>query len=136
MCEAGIEAYYTLLRCGGPADNTYMVPERVDFAEAVVEPVNLVDVGSRIGNELIAERKFRNHAMWASRKHWFLGYYFCTGDTRLWVPKRAKGGEPIEEDRVINFGHPLGKRALPVLLLGYSVTAAAIGVVLFHFFTR
>lgn len=113
-----------------------MVPERVEFAEALVEPVNLVDVGSRLGQELIAERKFRNHALWANRRHWLMGYYFCTGDTRLWVPKRAKSGEPIEEDRVINFGHPLGRRALPVLLLTYTITVVAVGIGLFHFFTR
>lgn len=113
-----------------------MVPERVELAEAVVEETSLIDVGSRIGNELIAERKFRNRSLWQNRRHWFLGYYRCTGDTRLWVPRRSKGGEPIEEDRVINFGHPIGRKALPILLLTYGITVAAAAVLVFHLFVR
>lgn len=56
-----------------------------------------------------------------------LGFYFGPQDTRLWVPRKSLRGQADDERRIINFGHPLGKKAYGVLMTAYFIcTTAAI----------
>ncbi len=93
-------------------------------------------VGERLAQPYLAEIKQANTERWHRSRSWMLGLYFGVGDSRLWVPRRRWDGTAHPSVRVINFSHPLGRKALPVLLLGYLVgflivatlTAFAIGI--------
>lgn len=65
----------------------------------------------------------RNQMVWSNPRRWRLGFYFGVDDTRLWVPRRCSCGAPRENDRVLNFGHPQGKKAFRILMLAYATGA-------------
>jgi hypothetical protein len=75
--------------------------------------------GERVCARYLDALRQRNHAVWSQRANWFLGFYFGVGDTRLWVPARGRGGLPDPVRRVLNFQHPLGRKAFGVLTLAY-----------------
>lgn len=62
----------------------------------------------------------RNQIIWSNPRRWRFGFYFGEDDTRLWVPRRCRCGAPRENDRVLNFGHPQGKKAFRILMLAYA----------------
>lgn len=99
----------------------------VEFVVALVEPRHRT-VATKVAEPLLAEDRFRNEVIWANAKRWRLGFYFGQGDTRLWVPRRGPGAEPIDAERVLNFSHPLGCKAFRLLMFGYATGLALAGV--------
>jgi uncharacterized membrane protein len=93
--------------------------------KAVVDS-RIMKVGTRLSQEYITSVRAKNDSVWHDRKSWFLGFYFGTGDDRLWVPKRTREGQHPDK-RIINFAHPEGKQASQILMLSYLI--AAIGLV-------
>ncbi|MBS1721371.1 MAG: hypothetical protein JSS66_00020 [Armatimonadetes bacterium] len=100
------------------------MPARFDWPE-VMETTALALVASRLFEPFIDERRERNEAVWSDQNRWLFGYYFGRGDTRLWVPRRngADGG------RVINFSHPLGRKAFRILVLAYGIGTVSAAIV-------
>ena len=92
-----------------------------------IEPPTLT-FASRLGDPLIKSLRQGNDAVWADAANWRFGFYFGAGDRRLWVPRRLRDGRPDRETLVINFSHPLGKRAWRVLQIAYGVGTLAVGV--------
>lgn len=76
-------------------------------------------VAVRISDRALADRRYRNELIWANPSRWRCGFYFGEGDTRLWVPRRRRGGRPDCRRCVINFCHEEGRTALPILALAY-----------------
>lgn len=99
-------------------------PETFTWPPTVEMPIHAV-VAERIWRPILNERRQRNHDVWEDSARWRMGFYFGEGDTRLWVPRRLADGTAIEVDMVINFSHPLGRRAFRILMLGYGITAVA-----------
>ncbi|HRF59772.1 MAG TPA: hypothetical protein PLH94_07655 [Fimbriimonadaceae bacterium] len=100
----------------------------VEFVVALVEPRHRA-VATKVAEPLLAEDRFRNDVIWANSKRWRFGFYFGQGDTRLWVPRRGAKAEPIDAERVLNFAHPLGRKAFRLLMFGYATGLALAGVV-------
>lgn len=100
----------------------------VEFVVALVEPRHRA-VATRVAEPLLSEDRFRNEVIWANPRRWRFGFYFGEGDTRLWVPRRGNDGEPVDSDRVLNFAHPLGRKAFRLLMFGYATGLALAGVV-------
>ena len=82
-------------------------------------------VASRLFEPFLDERRARNREVWQDKRSWKFGFYFGKGDTRLWVPQRPKKGLYQDEVRVINFSHPLGRKAFRILVLAYATGAIA-----------
>ncbi|MCW5935836.1 MAG: hypothetical protein KIT11_00825 [Fimbriimonadaceae bacterium] len=95
-----------------------------DWPAVVEMPIHAV-VADRIWRPILTERRLRNQEVWDDAARWRMGFYFGEGDTRLWVPRRLENGKANEEDRVINFAHPLGRRAFRILMLAYGIAAVA-----------
>lgn len=95
----------------------------------VLETTSHALVGSRVFEPYLDQRRTDNTASWSDKRHWMLGFYFGKNDTRLWVPRRLKNGGAKDDDRVINFGHPLGRKAFRILMLGYMIGFAALTMV-------
>lgn len=95
----------------------------------------IMKLGTQVSQEYIQSVRAKNDLVWADKKSWLMGFYFGTGDDRLWVPKRTKNG-PHPDKRIINFAHPEGKQPAQILALCYAigfiglviVSAVAIGV--------
>ena len=87
-------------------------------------------VASRLFEPFLEERRTRNKEIWSNPQNWRLKFYFGKGDTRLWVPPRPKNGLYQDKIRIINFGHPMGKRAFRILSLGYGIGIAACVMIL------
>jgi len=102
----------------------------------VLETTEYVLVGSRVFEPILNERRTANSEVWSKAKSWRFGFYFGDGDTRLWVPRRRPDGTANDDERVINFRHPLGRKAFRILMLGYgtgfltvtALVAALLGV--------
>ena len=93
---------------------------------AVVDS-RIMSMGTNMSQEYIESLRARNDAVWAERRSWFLGFYFGTGDDRLWAPRRIANGEQHPDKRIVNFAHPMGKQAAQILMLAYFIgTLAAI----------
>lgn len=73
----------------------------------------------RWAEPILHSRRAGNQAEWAKNENWIFGFYYCAADSRLWVPARREG-RFVKEKRVINFGHPLGRRAMKTLALAYG----------------
>lgn len=86
-------------------------------------------ISERVAEPYLEEVRFRNQAVWANTGNWYFGFYIGRGDARLWVPRRLRSGEADGRRRVLNFGHPLGRRALRVLVAGYFVGTLLVGSV-------
>lgn len=82
-------------------------------------------VASKVFEPFLEERRARNREIWHNSQNWRLGFYFGKGDTRLWVPPKPKKGLYTDNVRVINFAHPLGRKAFRVLALGYGIGLVA-----------
>jgi uncharacterized membrane protein len=91
----------------------------------LVEP-RFLAVAAMASDPFLEERARSNAEVWHDRRSWVGPFYFGAGDTRLWTPKRNRDGTPHDSDRVINFRHPLGRKAFGVLMLGYLVGALAV----------
>jgi len=95
----------------------------------------IMRLGTQVSQEYIQSVRAKNDAIWNDKRSWLLGFYFGTGDDRLWVPKRTKQGQHPDK-RIINFAHPEGKQPAQILALCYAigfislvvVTAIALGV--------
>ncbi len=85
-------------------------------------------VGTRLAQPLVDELRAKNDAVWSDRRNWVFGFYFGAGDTRLWAPPRRRRKERSGEKLVINFMHPEGRRALPILFLGYFIAGVNFAV--------
>ncbi|HRJ34222.1 MAG TPA: hypothetical protein PKY51_11785 [Fimbriimonadaceae bacterium] len=83
-------------------------------------------VAVRVSEKFLSERRTENRAIWEDAKNWKFGHYFGRDDTRLWVPRRRRTGEPDPNQNVINFAHPLGQKAFRILALGYGIAAIAV----------
>ncbi len=103
---------------------------------AVLESTQYVLVGSRVFEPFLREKRDANAEVWSRPTSWRFGFYFGAGDTRLWVPRRERDGTPNDAERVINFKHPLGRKAFRILMFGYgtgfltvcALVAALLGV--------
>ena len=95
--------------------------------KAVVDS-RIMRVGTSLSQEYIKSVRAKNDAVWASKKSWFLCFYFGAGDDRLWVPLRTRKGQHPDQ-RVINFSHPDGRQAAQVLMLAYLIGAIGLVVV-------
>jgi len=95
---------------------------------ALVEP-RTISIGSRMAQPYVDEVRRKNDEVWQNRRHWFLGFYFGVGDDRLWVPARLKRMQPHPSKRIINFMHPEGAKALPILMLCYFVAGVTVTMV-------
>lgn len=84
-------------------------------------------VSQGLAAPILEGRRARNQASWVDAENWVFGFYFGYGDTRLWVPRKMKGGEPSEDRCLINFGHPLGRKAFRILALAYIAGATFFG---------
>ncbi len=91
-------------------------------------------VAVRLSEPFLTERKLDNHSVWTNAKNWHLGFYFGKEDTRLWVPKMRRQGKEDPNQRVINFAHPLGRKAFKILMLGYTVAALGAATLLAYAF--
>ena len=85
-------------------------------------------VVARLIEPYLGDLRARNDIVWGNPKQWVLGFYFGVEDSRLWVPRRCSCGAPRDQDRVINFGHPLGRKAFRILIFAYGVSVALCGV--------
>jgi hypothetical protein len=83
-----------------------------------VEPTHHA-VAARVCEPYLAEARFRNDAVWSNPRNWRFGFYFGKDDSRLWVPRRDRNGKPRDGQRVVNFGHPIGRKSFPILMLAY-----------------
>lgn len=90
-------------------------------------------LGDRITTPILTSRRAENQASWANRQNWFLAFYFGSEDSRLWVPRRTKSGEPDQVLRIINFGHRLARPALRILALAYLIGAVFFGFLIAFF---
>lgn len=88
---------------------------------ALTDVARFALVGSRIATPYLRARREINEACWSDPARWRLGFYFGRADTRLWVPRRLRDGSPDDTNRVINFGHPMGKRPFKVLMTAYAI---------------
>lgn len=95
-------------------------------AMAIVDS-RIMRLGSRLSQEYIVSIKAKNDSVWNDKRSWILGFYFGTGDDRLWVPRKVNG-EPDPVKRIINFAHLKGKQAAQILMLTYLV--CTVGAVL------
>lgn len=95
--------------------------------KAVVDS-RIMKLGTHVSQEYIRSLRAKNDAVWSEKKSWLFGFYFGTGDDRLWVPKRTKNG-PHPDRRIINFAHPEGKQAGQILMIAYVIGAVALVVV-------
>lgn len=103
-----------------------MPQSETDFEWPVVlESRACVLVGSKVFEPWIDDRRRANKAEWENPNHWKFGFYFGKDDTRLWVPKP---GQTDPDLRIINFGHPLGKKAFRILMLGYAIGLVTLGL--------
>ena len=93
-----------------------------------------MSMGTNMSQEYIESLRAKNDAVWADRRCWLLGFYFGTGDDRLWVPRRIAKGEQHPDKRIINFAHKLGKQAAQILMLAYFIAALAAIIVTSMFF--
>ena len=84
-----------------------------------------MSMGTNMSQEYIEAMRAKNDAVWTDRRSWLLGFYFGTGDDRLWVPRKAAEGKQHAEKRIINFAHPLGKQAAQILMLAYFIATLA-----------
>ncbi|MBS1715941.1 MAG: hypothetical protein JST30_16560 [Armatimonadetes bacterium] len=100
----------------------------------VLQTTEYVLVGSRVFEPLIKERKDANRDVWSRPSSWRFGFYFGTGDTRLWVPRRRADGSAHDDERVINFRHPLGKKAFRILMFGYGTALSTLGLIVLALF--
>ena len=109
-----------------------LVQHKKTTATAIVDS-RIMRLGSRLSQEYIVSIKAKNDSVWYDKKSWIAGFYFGTGDDRLWVPRRAKGEQhPVK--RIINFAHPNGKQAARVLMLAYLVcTVGAVLITAMYF---
>lgn len=103
-----------------------LVQKQRTAVRAVVDS-RIMRLGANLSHELIDSIRARNDSVWYDKKSWIVGFYFGTGDDRLWVPKRDEG-EQHPEKRIINFAHPKGKQAAQILMLAYLIST--IGAVL------
>jgi hypothetical protein len=90
----------------------------------------LDQLGPTLCSPVIQSKRARNQVCWADRDNWVFGLYFGHDDTRLWAPKKERGGAPSPHMRIINFSHPLGRKAFRVLLLVYLVAGTLAVMVL------
>jgi hypothetical protein len=95
-------------------------------SHAVVDS-RIMKLGTRVSQEYLQSVRARNDLVWSDKKSWLLGFYFGTGDDRLWVPKRTKNG-PHEVKRIINFAHPEGKQPAQILALCYAIGFIGVAV--------
>lgn len=93
--------------------------------EAFIEP-SVIAVASRLADDYLEHKRWTNKLAWQNPRNWVMGFYFGEGDSRLWVPRRGKDGQPHTTDRVINFRHELGRRAFGILMLGYGIGAVSL----------
>lgn len=91
----------------------------------VLESRACVLVGSKVFEPWIEERRRANLTQWENQNNWKFGFYFGKCDTRLWVPKPGSDDPNL---RIINFGHPLGRKAFRILMLGYAIGVVALGL--------
>lgn len=98
--------------------------------EPLIYEPQTISVGSRLGRELIASYQQANMAVWQDPRSWRGKWYFGYGDQRLWVPRRMLGGRSHPEERVINFCHPMGRRAFRLLVGAYAISFLAVGVII------
>lgn len=109
----------------------------MDWKEAeagIVDELDGLEIGSRVAEPYLGEMRFRNESIWANRSRWKFGFYFGEGDSRLWVPTRDRDGRRNDDRRVMNFCHPLGRRAFVVLAIAYVLgTAATVGFLSYLF---
>ena len=96
-----------------------LVQKRQTTSRALVDST-MMRLGCNLSQEYIHSIRSKNDAVWDDKKSWFAGFYFGTGDDRLWVPKRVNG-EPHADKRVINFAHPKGKQPAQILMLAYLI---------------
>ena len=93
-------------------------------------------VAVRIFERPLLEIRTRDDFVWSNVRNWRFGFYFGKDDSRLWVPRRCACGAPQDHVRVINYAHPMGRKAFRLLMFGYAVgvtlagtlVAAAFGV--------
>lgn len=98
-----------------------------ETAHMAVVQMETTDVAVRLAEPAIQARKDRNYACWSNSKNWRFGHYFSKEDSRLWVPKKGMANSSTFQ---INFGHPLGRKALFNLILAYTIcTVAAVNVI-------
>lgn len=84
-------------------------------------------IAVRLGEPILQELRARDRMVWSNPRHWKLGFYFGRDDSRLWVPRRCGCGAERERDRIINFGHPQGRKAFWLLMFGYGTGLALLG---------
>ncbi|MBL8064765.1 MAG: hypothetical protein JNM34_02785 [Chthonomonadaceae bacterium] len=87
-------------------------------------------VASRVFDHFLDGKRRHNDQIWADDSKWKLGFYFGAGDSRLWVPVRRNRDNKRKSELVVNFGHPLGKRAFRILCLAYSIGFLAVGMII------
>jgi len=104
--------------------------------EPLIYEPQTISVGSRLGRELIASYQQANLAVWEDPRSWRGKWYFGHGDQRLWVPRRMLGGRCHPEERVINFCHPMGRRAFRLLMAAYAIGFAGVGVIITELLRR
>ena len=92
----------------------------------VHETTTHVLVASKVFDQYLHEKNARNEACWKQKRNWFLGFYRCREDSRLWVPMRGQKSRFSAGKLIINFGHPMGKKAAKVLGLAYGISAIAL----------
>src|SRR5690349_8809247 len=95
------------------------VKPRFEWGQVLETPVHAL-VAERAFGPFLDQRRNENRQVWFDRRSWRLGFYFGHGDTRLWVPRRSRRVTDCER-LVINFAHPLGRKALRVLGLAYAI---------------
>lgn len=105
-------------------------------AERIPDELKFIRVAVRVAEPFLSDRRYANHLIWGNPRNWRLGFYFGNGDTRLWVPRKRRSGEPKDESRVINFAHPMGREAFPVLVAGYLIGAVCLVLLAMMFFGR
>jgi len=93
---------------------------------AVYESTVCALVASRLFEPFLEERRARNREIWSEPRNWRLGFYFGKGDTRLWVPRKPKNGLYQDQARIINFSHPMRRKAFRILATGYGIGFIAI----------
>jgi hypothetical protein len=94
----------------------------------LVEPQRGLDI--QLGRAVIESRKSDNNDVWDNPRSWKWGHYHGQGDSRLWVPKRSRNGQPNFGRQVINYSHPRAAKAWRMLLTVYAVSGLAGAVIL------
>jgi uncharacterized membrane protein len=92
-------------------------PERPQVADVA----RFALVASRIAAPYLRARREINEACWSDSARWKFGFYFGRADTRLCVPRRMCDGSADDANRVINFGHPMGRRPFKILMTAYAI---------------